>query len=393
MPRFEFFLPGITDPVSETSEAWYLALPLKRHAAQSPWAITPDPGRTHGVYFQAARDFFKRDRYALLVRAVSGRLQRSVDLEEISKIQITIMKHGAFYHPALVKVVGLAEPLCFVLNTAFANTGKQILNQEFETLARLSHIRGHAGLPKVYGQASMPIQGGDRAEMFLGEWFSGFHEFHISKGAKDDDFDLLIWDDDNGHHFLTEKQSLSVYQQAACMLASYYHPETFEQIFPWHHAAGDFIVREDGAGVDVRLITVRRYAPLFDRGPNVRKKSPSFEEMMFGLLVFLLNLSIRMRIDRLDGTGDLVWAKETAVAPSWHGFLEGLRMGRFSGSLAPEALIDKFKLYLSRFPVSEVFELARTTAGGFHPEAAERELLLRHLIDHVAALWSIITED
>ncbi|MDX9788633.1 MAG: hypothetical protein RBT11_17780 [Desulfobacterales bacterium] len=392
MPRIYYFLPGRTDPVSETSAGWRSALPLQRHAARAPFPENPEFGWTHGVYFQTARDFLERNRYALLVRAVSSRLKRPVNVAEISLIQITIMKHGAFYHPALVQVAGFSEPLFFVLNAAVSKNGKQILHQEFEALARLGQIKGHAAyLPRVYGQASVPTPSGDTAEMFLGDWFAGFHEFHLSKDNDASAFNLRVWDDVKGHHFLSDKQSLAVYQQAAGILTSYYNPVTFEQIFPWHHAAGDFIVREDGFGMDVRLITVRQYAPLFDEGRKTRKESAPLEQVLFGLLIFLLNLSLRMRIDRIDGTGELVWAKESALAPVWKGFLEGLRMNRF-GMPASNDLISKFKAYLFQICVSDAFELARAAAGGFHPEAAERELIALHLIDHVAALWAIITQ-
>jgi hypothetical protein len=89
--------------------------------------------------------------------------------------------------------------------------------------------------------------------------------------------------------------------------------KTFRQIFPWHHAAGDFVVRSRDDGVGLRLITARQYAPMV-AGVS------AFDALLF----FLLNLSLRTRLDRLDGVGDVVWAEDGCVSATLMGFLEGL---------------------------------------------------------------------
>ena len=68
------------------------------------------------------------------------------------------------------------------------------------------------------------------------------------------------------HATCHQYRSIEVYRQAAFILTLYYDVETFEQIFPWHHAAGDFVVKADEGAVDVRLVTARQYAPMIE--PN-----------------------------------------------------------------------------------------------------------------------------
>jgi hypothetical protein len=46
------------------------------------------------------------------------------------------------------------------------------------------------------------------------------------------------------------------------------------------------------------------------------------------LILFFLQLTIQMRVDRLDGTGDVVWADDACMEGVVAGFLGGLASGR-----------------------------------------------------------------
>lgn len=387
-PRISFFLPATAEPVSDACDDWHSPLPLNRRAARVPGPRTQDAGLTNGDYFKAARFLLKRDRFQFVRGAVSARLKRPVFVEELEEIHIVLMKHGAFYHPALVRVMAADRLLCFVLNTAVSQDGIRILHQEVQALRRLHRYESDDGLPVVYGEVSVPTRCGT-VTMFLADWFEGFHEFHLSGTNTETPFKISVWDETDGHHVLSDEQTCALYHRAARLLTAYYNPRTFEQIFPWHHAAGDFVVRVNKSDIDVRLITVRRYAPLFTAADPPLGGCPQPEQVMFGLLIFFLNLSIRMRIDRLDGTGDLVWAPDTALEPTWNGFLEGLGHGFFADRRSV-ALVSDFRAYLSRIPVEAAFDLAREAAGGFHAKADESPLIASHLIDHIAALWTIV---
>jgi hypothetical protein len=49
------------------------------------------------------------------------------------------------------------------------------------------------------------------------------------------------------------------------------------------------------------------------------------------LLIFFLNLSIRMRLDRYDGVGDIVWADGPVVQSTLDGVMDGLALIIASG--------------------------------------------------------------
>ena len=76
----------------------------------------------------------------------------------------------------------------------------------------------------------------------LEDWFEGYHEFHISKDNEGKQ-QLKLWDFDHGYKNLSQEQSFEIYKKASKILTLYYDLEDFSQIFPWHHAAGDFVVK------------------------------------------------------------------------------------------------------------------------------------------------------
>lgn len=391
MPIFHYHLPGISRPISAASNTWHTPLPTDRHSAQTRSTAITDSNPTHGDYFTAARRFLERDGFATVLGAVAGRLGRPVGCEELREIHITIIKHGAFYHPALISVHGADTPLNFVLNTAASTIGRQTIENEYAALEKLGETGGNTYLPTVYGHGTVQTPAGHSLEMFLGDWFDGFHEFHLSRNGEEDSLRLRVWDDEHGFFFLDGNQTRALYRQAAFILTACYNPLTFEQIFPWHHAAGDFVVRVDTTGLQVRLITARQYAPLFHDIEIPAEPSAQRTQVMLGLLFSLLNLSIRMRIDRLDGTGDLAWGGEESIPSVWEGFLSGLRHGFFPWPFS-QNIAAAFRAFLSDIPVSDMFDMAQTAGGGFHPAAPERAFMAPHLVDHVAALWTAIEQ-
>ena len=116
----------------------------------------------------------------------------------------------------------------------------------------------------------------------------------------------------------------------------YYDYNNFKQVYPWHHAAGDFVLREKGDTVDLRLVTVRDYTAVVDFSSG--KKAGK----LLALILFFLHLTIQMRIDRLDGVGDVVWAEDYCLDGVVLGFLQGLgeeEEGRGRRGMPPPAEI------------------------------------------------------
>ena len=68
--------------------------------------------------------------------------------------------------------------------------------------------------------------------------------------------------------------------------------------------------------LDVRLITARQYLGMMEAEPET-----DLETRLEAALYFIANLTMHMRLDRLDGTGDLAWADAASVYPTLRGRL------------------------------------------------------------------------
>jgi hypothetical protein len=161
---------------------------------------------------------------------------------------------------------------------------------------------------------------------------------------------------------------VDVYHQVAYLLTRAYDPDSTRQIYPWHHAAGDFVMRVSDASVALRLITVRQYAPTLDGGDGELDD----EARLMALLVFFLNLTLRNRIDRLDGTGDMAWAGSGAVAATVRGAIEAL----------PIAIKSKFTDFLISYDVSELMDVLQVVADRYTLMPMEKDLVRAHLASH-----------
>ena len=168
-------------------------------------------------------------------------------------------------------------------------------------------------------------------------------------------------------------------------MAYYYNVETFEQIFPWHHAPGDFIVRIENAVPELKLISVRRYDSLFrDLSPQ-KNRDQDAELILQALLIFFLSLSIRMRLDRRGGVGEMTWADHRAIPSTLEGFLEGLSL-KPQIPLLPDAIDRCFRYYLSVCTKEDVYELSQAMVNEFNPMSPETPIVKQHLDEHVAVL-------
>jgi hypothetical protein len=221
--------------------------------------------------------------------------------------------------------------------------------------------------------------------MFLGQWFEGYNEFHVSKDPADKQNKIRVWDENHCPYYLSLEQSAALYRQAARILTYYYNAESSEQIFPWHHGAGDFVVKIDASDLDVKLISARRYSPLFKNLNQPESGETDVEPILQALLIFLLNLSIRMRLDRYDGVGDIVWADEPAVQSTLDGFLDGLALKPPVASM-PDSLDKCFRYYLSVCAKADLYELSHALVETFDRHASEVQVIKQHLSEHVAAL-------
>jgi hypothetical protein len=383
-PRFKYFLSNKSNPVQKDSRIWTVPLPMNRQQNSNDSGI----GASHGNYFTAIRYFLEQDGSEIITRAVSQQIHREVTSREIEGINIFLEKHGEFYHPARIEAMLHGTAIPFVLNVAISNSGKNCIQREYGLLKQLNEDFPFSFLPKVFGQGRVSIAGNEIG-MFLGEWFQGYNEFHISLDPADKKHKILVWDHEHGNYFLTDDQATNVYRHAASILTRYYNVKTFEHIFSWHHAAGDFVIKCQNNRIDLKLITVRQYRPLFENNIKSEDEHPDAERILEALLVFFLNLVIRMRLDRLDGVGRIVWADDSAIKGSLKGFFEGLTL---KPQIIPFAkpLVSCFRHHLLSCSRAELFDLNRCIVQAYHSQAPEVPVIKQHLTQHVVDLYHAI---
>jgi hypothetical protein len=300
--------------------------PLIRYLVSSPYGNEPvdknkidfpletDPLRTpYRVYFDSIRNFLTREESKPLLNAVSQKLKRDVLLEKIDGIIIRTEKHGALYHPASVELILDEEKVKFGLNVALTETGRNWLREEFYVLKNLQRKYDLSYLPDAYLFDNV-----DSTSFLLEEWFEGYHEFHIAANEKGG-HSLKLWEFGSGYKCLTSRQSCEIYKQASKILTLYYDLADFRHIYPWHHAAGDFVAKMENGKIDVRLTTARRYEPLMDFDKD--KVNP-----LFALFYFFLLLSLKMRLDKVDGMNEVIWAGDHSAEATVTGFFEALRL-------------------------------------------------------------------
>ncbi|MEJ2170860.1 MAG: hypothetical protein P8X90_35670 [Desulfobacterales bacterium] len=384
-PQFSYFVSHGNVSVTSRSPIWQQPLPVNR--SLSPAAGDRPP--SYGDYFTAVRTFLENTGGEFVSHAIQERSEPETKPVKIRRIRVNLEKHGEFYHPAHLQVLTGHQEISFVLNVAVSETGIRHIMDEYRCLQKLNSEFDHSFLPRVYGIGEVTAAGNRRIRMFLGQWFEDYHEFHLTRSSSDNKSRIAVWLPRNNRFFLSLEQSRELYRQAARILAYYYDVETFLHISAWHHAAGDFIVRVNAAGLDVKLITVRRYTPLLTNVESL-ENTESPELILQALLIFFLKLSIRTRLDRLDGVGDMVWAEPASVGPTLAGFAEGLALKPPVRAL-PDTIERCFRYYLSVCSRQDLYDLIDAVAKSYHPDTAEHRLLRRNIDEHVETLSGAIS--
>jgi hypothetical protein len=346
---------------------------------------------SHAAYFRAAQAFLEAHSFEEITRAVSRQLNHDVKAADIDEIRICLEKHGEFYHPARIETVVYQKKLCFVLNVAITETGRRFIEKEFHLLNRLNTAQPLHYLPQAYGLGRTSGSNAQNFAMFLGQWFDGYHEFHISIDPVDKKPKIMVWDDARGRFFLAAERTQTLYAQVSKILTAYYNLESFEQIFSWHHAAGDFVVKTENGKLDLRLVTVRQYAAIFENQKNTQTAPGHPQRILQALLIFFLSLSIHMRLDRLDGIGEMVWSDSVAVDATLIGFLEALSMKPDVASL-PDSPLACFIAYLASCTEGDLIDLTEAIVNRFNPQMPELTLIKKNIHPHVETLHGSIKQ-
>ncbi len=384
-PRFSFHISSLETPLSPASAVWQDSLPVARPTSGKSAEIVV----SHGEYFDAVRSFFEQDGCEMFCGVLAQRLQQTILPGDIQEIRIHLEKHGEFYHPARIEASVVGHTISFVLNLAVSDPGKKHINGEFHNIKRLNTEFAESFLPQVYTMGEVTSGSKRKFCMFLGEWFKDYHEFHISRETSGNQRQVCVWDDRNGRYYLSREQTSRLYRQAARIMTYYYNVTTFEHISPWHHAAGDFIIKLEQNNIDLKLITVRGYAPLFQDLNDQTPGAGNAEQILQALLIFFLKLSIWMRLDRIDGVGEIVWSEPGVVQSTVAGVFDGLAQ-KPADPILPDAVDTCFKYYLSICSLEDLFELSQSILQTFHPAAPEIPLIKQHLAEHVRMLFQSI---
>jgi hypothetical protein len=311
--HFQFLLSGPhgdIEPLPETLARPFLISPEEEH-----------PFLTLADYFGALQQLLMlADGRVVLAALKKKGGQAAQELAAASTVLLRSEKHGAYYHIASVEIAGPGAHVKFAVTTALPGPAKATLEREYKLLQELAG-RAPSYLPEVFCRERVAWKTDRGVAEFLmvaGEWLAGYHEWHASPDTGSGKQRIQLWDYDNGFRFLSDAESYEIMRQAACILTCCYDQSSFCQIYPWHHGAGDFVVSPGPGGVSVKLVTARQYGPLV----HFDGEEPA--DRVVAAIHFLLNLCLRMRLDRLNGVGAPAWLDEFAVHAAVEGFFSGL---------------------------------------------------------------------
>jgi hypothetical protein len=385
VPRFACFIETSDQPVTPDHPVWSLPLPSNRQWTPQGLRAEPAAAPSVGDYFGAVQLFLEGPARDAIAQQIA---QRGAESAYPESFRIYLAKHGEFYHPACVTADDAGNGFRWVVNVAVSPAGHGLIRREYALLAKLARQCRPVYVPEVYAFAEMQTAGGLSLPMFLGEWFSGYHEFHLTRSAPRGETALVLWNPESGHCLLDRQQAEKLYCRAARILTHYFNPSSFECIGAWHHAAGDFVARLSSLDVDVRLVTVREYASLFRSRHDRERPEPDIRALLEALLVFLLQVGIRMRLDRLDGIGQIAWSGPEAVGGTLAGVLEALA-DKPAPAGPPLDLL--FGRYLASCAEEDLLDLSRDIAArSFRPDAPELPIVLSRLPEHAADLMEAI---
>ena len=375
--RFRFFISGVEKELLPGSELWELSLAGKES--------------TTGDYFKAAAAFLSKQDCVPLTKALESFFQFPVPKSYIPKsyikdVSIFLEKHGAFYHPMKVQVeLNNSDSCYFVLNGAVSSHGLALIETEYQLISSLNSLFLKQYLPQVY---AMDFVEGPKTQtgFFLGEWFGGYKEFHITndRGKRE----IALWEGDGTCQYIPEAQALPIYKEVSRILTYYYNIETFEQISPWHHAAGDFIAKKETDGFTVRLVTVRGYQPLTEFCPNEKQDEKRKKaHILPSLLIFFTKLSLKIRIDRLNGQGEYCFLSDKIIGATVDGFLETL--DEKSENYNYGDLKNIFIGFFKQFDTEQLMSMVNNIADSEEFNETEKQLLIKNSNAHCMILHSI----
>jgi hypothetical protein len=356
----------------------------------TPFKMTPSenhPILTLADYFSAIKDFIFKDPKNVLIPSLDEELGKTVVPTQIHKILIRSEKHGALYHLASVEIFIEHQSVKRAVSTAVTEKAKRWLSREYDLLEYLGDTFKLPYLPKVHFKGDVDCNtknGKTTLSMFMAQWFENYYEWHITMDKKVKRQRICIWNMEEGYRLASKKESHEIFRQASKILTLYYDTKNFRQIYPWHHGAGDFVVKTKDGKIDVKLTTARRYEPIM----------ASLEEAqihpLVAMIYFFLNLTLKMRLDKMDGIGEIAWAEDLSVKAATQGFFDALKIMEATGRYNIGKIEELFNL-LNSFTQKELYKLFNPLLELYRDEDPDDLAIIeRNLKNHTKELYQII---
>jgi len=349
-------------------------------------AFLLDPFEAHP--FLTLRDYFKCIQRFIMdrVEVLAQKSIASLTADRIDEILIRSEKHGTLYHVASVEITGHDTRRKFAISTAFSKPRRALLLHEVATMKFLNQHFSYDYIPKVYLASEVVCsnpKGSEIVVMSVAEWLEGYNEWHLTVD-QDGKQAVLIWDMEKGNRRASSDEGRSIFREAARILTLYYDPKNYRQIYPWHHAAGDFVVKCVAGATQVKLTTARNYLPL------ISFPTQADTNRVTAFLAFLLNMTVQMRLDRIGGVGEPVWAQEQFVRPCLEGFFSAVQTmtseGRWNLGEGSNLLT-----LLKKFSSEELHRLYDPLMASYREEKPEDfDVVQRNLETHVSTLWKAL---
>lgn len=361
--------------------------PASRELLTSPVLLDtghPHPDLRMADYFASVAAFFHNCPDTERRCEQASRKPEEALGERAPQLTVVSEKIGALYHVARVEMRSPAGAVVFAVNTALSDAGKSCLERDYRLLRLLENCRAGNRLPKAL--AFQPADDNNpapeaRFSHFLAEWQDDFHEWHATNPAADGRQRLSLWDRRRGAAILNADESSQIINNAAAILTGCFDFASRKAVWDWHHAAGDFIVRRAENGIEVRLITVRDFRSCPFRPDQAEVP------LILDLLLFFLDLTFRMRLDKLDGVGETVWLDDSAAVATAAGFFDTLAERARTEPIAAE-LGPQLRHICRGFTEDELAAVASPVLAGYDEllSAADRETIEQHRAAHLKTL-------
>jgi hypothetical protein len=371
-----FSSPGGDVPIdADTLARPFIVEPLQYHSFM-----------TLADFFHIVKNFILGTAGPLLASALSRSWGRDVTLRDIENIIIRYEKYGTLYQVVSAEVSSGSLKAKFAVSAALIPAARENMKMEYNLLSYIITKTGLSYLPRVFSINSQDIEKDgvvDTVVLTLAEWFEGYHEWHFSKDDEGKDT-VVIWDTEKGNRLAPDQQARAIIREASRILTLYYDIDTSERIIPWHHGAGDFIVNTDSGKVAVRLITARGYEP-FTPSQACEVINPSW-----GLLRFFIELTTKMRLDKLEGMGDTTWAGSIFVTAAIEGFVEAMKTKEAQGQCG-SLRVNDFIVSAKALSQDEIEQIIRSQLDECQVrDTSDYQVIHEHLGEHARDLVSAL---